>query len=118
MKTPSVKTLSKVFDNPKVAKKIMCMSRSELLQTDAGKARYSECYNAPKTYDLRMHSLNAIDSGLHGVESAESINGEFAEYLNTGETYAPTLIYWRGNYRVQSLGDFIETMQRNNIEFK
>lgn len=118
MKSPSVKTLSKVFDNPKRAKQILCMSRSELLQTEGGKARDAECWHAPKTYDLRMHALNAIDAGLHGVESAESVNGEYAEYLNTGDTYAPTLIYWRGNYRVQSLGDFIETMQRNNVGFK
>ena len=118
MKTPSVKTLSIVFDNPKLAKNILCMSRSELLKTEAGKERNSECWNPPKTYDLRMHALASIDQGLHGVESAESVNGEYMNYLHTGKTYAPTLIYWRGKYRVQSVGDFIETMQRNRMEFK
>lgn len=118
MKTPSIKTLSAVFTDVKQAKKILQMTRNELLQTEAGKARDLECYNPPKTYDLRMTVLNAIEQGLHGVESVESNNGEYADYLNSGDSYKATLIYWKGTYRVQSLGDFIETMQRQGVKFK
>lgn len=114
---PSIKTLSKVFSDPKKARAIFEMSRTQLLETTAGDARDKECYHAPKTYDLRLHVLNACDSGLHGVEAVQSAGGEYADYLNTGDTYAPTVIYWRGRYRVQSLGDFVETMQRQGVQF-
>jgi hypothetical protein len=121
MNTPSIKTLSMVFADPKQAKKILLMSRKELLQTEAGKARDLECYNPPKTYDLRLTVLDSIEPGLYGFEGIECTNqdafDEWASYLNTGDSYAPTIIYWRGRYRVQSIGDFIETMARQGTHF-
>lgn len=117
MRLPSVKTLSEVFNDAKQARKIMEMPRAELSTTDAGARRLRECFHPPKTYDLRLHVLNSIEFGLHGVESIESTGGEYADYLNTGDTYAPTLIYWRGKYRVQSIGDFVETMERQGVRF-
>lgn len=112
MNLPSIKTLSAVFDNPKAARAILEMTRTQLEQTEAGAARVRACYHPPKTYDVRMHCLNAADPGLHGVESMQSKNGRHADYLNTGDLYAPTVIYWAGRYRVQSVGDFIETQER------
>lgn len=116
-RTPSVKALREVFQhNARAAKKILRMSRAELLQTDAGAARYRECFNPPATWDLRMHALNALDSGLFGIEHCETEHTrEFASYLNAGDTYNPTVIYWRGRYRVQCLGDFIE---RAHVKFR
>lgn len=114
---PSIKTLSAVFTDARQARAILEMTRAQLLQLPAGSARFAQCYNAPKTYDVRMHCLNAIESGLYGLESMESTGGEYAEYLNAGDTYAPTLIYWRGAYRVQSVGDFVETMERQSVRF-
>ena len=112
---PSIKTLSAVFSDPAAARAVFEMSRAELLAHPAGADRDRECSRAPETWDLRMHVLNSLDSGLYGIESIETAardNGysanEYAEYLNTGDSYAPTVIYWRGNYRVQSIGDFIE----------
>lgn len=119
MKTPSIEKLRLVFgDNAKQAKEIFKMNKFQLIETPAGKARYQECYNPPAMYDLRMHCLNALESGLYGVESCESVGGWYADYLNTGDSYNPTVIYWRGNYRVQSVGDFIEIMQRRGVKFK
>lgn len=115
MKTPSIKTLSLVFDNPSEAKRVLQMTRIELDGHPVGAARNNECYNRPKTYDVRLTVLNSLDTGLYGVESIESTHGEYAEYLNTGDCYIPTLIYWRGNYRVQSIGDFIENNQAKFI---
>jgi len=106
-----------VFDDAKQARAILKMPHAELSVHPAGLARIRECLNPPKWWDVRMHVLNSIDPGLYGVESAQSVSGEHAEYLNTGDTYAPTLIYWRGFYRVQSLGDFIETMERQGVRF-
>lgn len=117
MRLPSIKTLSQVFNDPKQARAILEMSRAQLLALPAGAARARECLNPPKTYDVRMHCLNAIDAGLHGLESVRSRTDEYAGYLNTGDSYAPTLIYWRGVYRVQSVGNFVETMARAGVHF-
>ncbi|MDP2262664.1 MAG: hypothetical protein Q8K24_05845 [Hydrogenophaga sp.] len=115
---PSIKTLSRVFENPKAAKRILSASKAELLRMEAASNRVSECLNLPKVYDVRLTCLNAIDSGLHGVEPMESTAGEYAHYLNAGDSYTDTVIYWRGNYRVQSVGDFVETMERQGVRFK
>ena len=119
MRKPSVKTLRWCFDDPAAARRIFEMSRAELLETTAGAARDRECYNAPETWDIRMHVLNAA-GGFHGLESLETerqSNGysadECAEYLNSGDSYAPTVIYWRGKYRVQDIGTFIERSRIN-----
>lgn len=117
MKLPSIKTLSQVFDNPKQARAVLEMTHEQLRAHPAGSARITECYHAPKWYDVRMHVLDSLDNGLYGLESIQSTNGEYADYLNAGDTYNPTVIYWRGSYRVQSIGDFIETMQRQSINF-
>lgn len=70
-RTPSAFSLAAVFgENAKQAKRVLMMSRADLADTDAGRARIAECYNPPKTYDVRMHVLNALDDGLHGVGAA------------------------------------------------
>lgn len=113
---PSIRTLSQVFSDPKQARAILEMNRAQLEALPAGAARVQECYHAPTTPDVRLHCLAACGE-LHGVEGVQSQNGEWADYLNAGDTYAPTLIRWRGRYRVQSLGDFIETMERQHVNF-
>lgn len=118
MNTPGVKTLSRVFDNPREAKRILTMRHAALQLHPVGAARIAECHYMPAWNDVRLTVLNSIDPGLYGVESCETVNGEYCDYLNTGDTYAPTVIFWRGAYRVQSLGDFIETMERNSVKFK
>lgn len=117
MLLPSIKTLARVFENPKHARAIFEMSHEELAAHPIGRARIAECYNAPKWNDVRMHVLNTLDSGLFGLEAIQTNSGEYADYINTGDTYADTVIYWRGAYRVQSIGDFIETMERQNVNF-
>lgn len=116
-KTPSIKKLSLVFSEPTKAKEVMRMTRQQLMETEAGQWRINNCLNPPANYDLRLTVLNALDSAVFGVESIKSEKGEYASYINTGDFYNPTVIYWRGNYRVQSLGDFIETMEKQGIMF-
>lgn len=107
---PSIATLRRVDESrAEEMRRVFCMTRAELAKTPAGARRIAECYNPPKTWDIRLTALNDA-AGLHGVESVEHVSGDFASYLNTGETYAETVIYWRGRYRVQSLGDFVETV--------
>lgn len=111
IRRPSVKTLGLVFDNPTEARRILGLSRGELRQHPAGAARHGECHTPPTTEDIRMHVLNSLDPGLHGVEAFKLKRG-WVDYLNTGETYAATLIRHDGRYRVQSVGDFIERQER------
>lgn len=115
---PSIKTLSQVFDDPKQARAIFDMGHAELSEHPAGRARIAECWHHPKWWDVRLSVLNSIDNSMHGIESIECTDGEYASYLNTGDSYAPTVIYWRGAYRVQSVGNFIETMERSHVRFK
>lgn len=111
MRLPSIKTLSQVFEDPKRARQILEMTRAQLLELDVCIARERECYHPPKTSELRLTALNSLESGLHGVEYGTVKERNFT-YLNTGDTYAATVIYFDTNYRVQSLGDFIEIQER------
>ena len=107
MITPSIKKLTQVFgDNAKQAKAVLLMTRKELEETPAGAARIAECYRPPQTWDLRMTVLNEL-AGTHGVEAFETSAG-WCEYLNAGDTYAATLVRFKGNYRVTCWGDIAE----------
>lgn len=104
---PSVRSLRAVFgDNAKRARAILEMSRAELEALPAGAARVAECYHPPATSDIRMECLDAL-AGTHGVEAFETRRG-WCEYLNAGDTYAPTLVRYRGRYRVTCWGDIAE----------
>lgn len=117
MRLPSVKTLSTIFgDKAKEARRLLEVDTREI-QTDAALELRRQCYNPPAKYMVRFVSLDVLGE-FHGVESIEFTNGEFADYLNAGDTYEPTLIYWRGAYRVQSMGDFVETMERRGLNAK
>lgn len=105
---PSVRTLRAVFgENAKKARAILEMSRVELEALPEGAARIQECFNSPHTSDLRMTCLNAL-AGTHGVEGFHTKRGEWVEYLNAGDAYAPTLVNYRGRYRVACWGDIVE----------
>ena len=109
--TPSVKKLREIFgDNAAAAKQILQMTRAQLLQLPAGAARERECYHPPRTWDIRMECLNEI-GGFYGVEGIDAtFRGKrvWMEYLNAGDTYAPTLVRFNGRYRVSSWGDIVE----------
>lgn len=121
MTTPSTQELSKVFSNPKAAEKILQMNYDELIQTETGKARLKACrsvspINRPKDYDLILEELNASEPKFYGVEPIELPDGDFAMHLNVGGTYDLTLIYCDNEFRVQSMGDFIEEYESNHPE--
>lgn len=104
---PSVKTLREVFgDNAKQARAVLEMSLADLLQTVDGAARVAECYHMPATSDIRMHVLDTL-AGTHGVEWIDTRHGGCA-FLNAGDPYVATLVYFRGRYRVTTWGDIAE----------
>jgi hypothetical protein len=112
---PSVKTLTQVFgENAKLARKTLEMTDQGLRQIIEAQDLLRECFNLPATEHVRMHVLNKL-AETHGVESVEVCverrygdPDNYAEFLNTGEMYAATLILYRGRYRVQDLGTFLE----------
>lgn len=97
-------------------RRIFKMSHAELSAVPAARGYSRACHNAPPWYLVRLEALNAAGR-FHGIESADSTAGEFASFLNAGDSYAPTVIYWRGAYRVQCIGDFVETLERRGIRF-
>lgn len=108
MRKPSVKTLSLAFgDKAREARQLFEANRKTILQNPAARAREDQAFNPLPSYVLRLEALNSL-GGFHGVEACETERGEYADNLNAGEMYAPTVIRWRGVYRVQSLGDFLE----------
>lgn len=118
MRLPSIKTLSQIFgDEAKQARFILEVDNTRLITGKAVDDLRWNSYGRQRKRTIRLTALNELGD-FHGIESAESTNGEYAEYLNAGDSYALTLIYWRGNYRVQSIGDFVETMERQRVYFK
>lgn len=108
MTLPSIKTLRQVFgDKAREARSILEMRRAQLEALPAGAARVAECHHAPSTADIRMHCLDALGASS-GVESFELRDGSHCDYLNTGDTYTPTLLRVRTRYRVACWGDIAE----------
>lgn len=109
MRLPSIRTLRAVFaDKAPEARRILQMDRAQLVELPAGAARVRECYHPPTTGDIRFHCLDALDAGTFGIEAFRTKRGEWCTYLNTGDTYAPTLLRFRGRYRVSTWGDIAE----------
>jgi hypothetical protein len=78
------------------------------------------CYHAPKTSELVMMGLDELIDGF-GVDLLTE-EGEpsplpseipkLAEYINTGDTYNPTIIYYKGKFSLGTMGDWVEAMER------
>lgn len=80
----------------------------------------TSCYHFPRRKEIKMEALNELLQCC-GVE-AISVEGEFidsyhrdivATYLNTGDTYSPTILYDNRNsvFKLTSWGDFYESLQ-------
>lgn len=115
---PSIKTLSKAFppDVARQARKVLEMSHAELSVHPVGSSRISECYHHPKWYDVRMTILNSV-CGTYGVEGFQDSKGNWLTYLNNGDTYTPTILYWKGKYIVSTWGDIVEQEERRGNVF-
>lgn len=84
----------------------------------------NSCYNPLPAKDCKLSALNEL-LGMFGVEAVRDENtwdryyGDVvAEYLNTGDSYAATLVldHQRGKWLLTSWGDFVETMENADAE--
>jgi hypothetical protein len=64
---------------------------------------------------LELTEERFSDLGTFGTEGDCEANGEDhhdIQYLNAGDTYDLTVVYWRGRFRATTWGDCIESAQR------
>jgi hypothetical protein len=112
MNSPSINTLENVFPGKgKELRKVLEMSRDELILHPAGAKRYLDCYHPPTTEDLRLCVLDSV-AETYGVEYISSEGDDYNsfssyEYLNVGDSYSNTIVYdlCTKRYKVACLGD-------------
>lgn len=112
-RVPSVKTLHPVFGD-------RSQEARDLLKEDRNPEDYKsvkqwikQCHHKPRKTELLMEALNEV-AGTCGVEPIwleDDITWPTFDYLNTGDSYATTLIFNRVDMTVQvtSVGDLMET---------
>jgi hypothetical protein len=69
------------------------------------------CYNSPRASEVKLCALDEL-LRTHGVEALSTEDAHCAaEYLNTGCTYATTILldHVHGRWRLTSWGDFYES---------
>lgn len=67
-----------------------------------------QCYHRPTQHELIAEALNVV-LDTAGVEAAFT-EGElrpYLEWLNVGDPYVPTLVYYRDKWRVGCYGDYV-----------
>lgn len=73
-------------------------------------------YNKKEDWELKIHAIDAI-MDTFGVETLIDGDKAIASYVNTGDTYTPTVLYDHENeeFLVTSWDDFYEQWQSENI---
>jgi hypothetical protein len=111
MNLPSIKTLERAFPGKGRELRRLLESPAAVRAHPAAIARDRECYNSPALHDLRLHALDAVAEtcGVEYVAPGHNARSPGFEYLNTGDTYCPTIIRLNsGRYIVSSWGDIVE----------
>ncbi len=70
----------------------------------------TQCFHPPSRGEKVMLALNEVLDcyGVEYVPQGRNSRSPAFEYLNTGDTYALTLVRFAGTYRVSSWGDIVE----------
>jgi hypothetical protein len=74
--------------------------------------RINACYHRPSLHEIKMNLLDEL-LGSYGVEFINLEPGNYSwpkgiEYLNMGDTYTPTIIYYNNRYSIGCWGDYLE----------
>ena len=78
------------------------------------------CYNMPLAQERRMAAIDEV-LGTHGVEAVFRADAGVSEsplftYCNAGDTYAATVVRYRGGtYAVACWGDIVESLERRGV---
>lgn len=114
---PSKKALIDVLNiTPEQADTVRGLIRGEIRTRDAERfprsnAHFARCHHEPRRLDRILACLDEC-LGTHGVEILGDVRtyGPPAEYLNTGDTYSPTILFDRiaDNFKLTSWGDWFE----------
>ena len=108
---PSTKALDRAFPGKGRAMRALLSSADAVYAHPATLALQRECYHAPTLAHCRMVALDAVAEtyGIEHVRQGHNARSPAFDYLNTGETYALTLVrYSDGRYRVASFGGIVE----------
>ncbi len=79
----------------------------------------SRCYSPPKRHHMLMTALNSLLK-THGVEYIGDVHmtdGPPVQYLNTGDTYAATLVWYRDTFKfkVQGYDEAVEWCEKRGL---
>jgi hypothetical protein len=87
------------------------------LQVPAAQRLNEQCYNPPGRHYLTMTALDALlgTCGVEYIGEVHMTDGPPMEYLNTGDSYAPTLVWFRNSRRfhVRCWADCVKYAERN-----
>ncbi len=111
MNLPSIKTLDRAFPGKGRELRKLLESPAAVRAHPAAVRRARECYTPPALHDLRLHALDAVAEtyGVEYVAPGHNARSPGFEYLNTGNSYAATIIRFdSGRYAVTSWGDIVE----------
>lgn len=118
LRFPSIKTLSRIastVEQAKAARLAFDMHvHHELAELPGARELVRYSWREPGTERLRLAALNHA-LGMHGIESMR-VGNQYAQYLNSGDCYNETVIFYNGRYRVQTVADFVEAMERRGIK--
>lgn len=126
MNLPSVKTLETLTSRycraeskagAKQLRRILEIRTREALETALDSEEYPvtrkwyySCYNPMALQTAKLSMADEV-LGTYGVEYIRSGKGAKSpgvEYCNTGDSYAPTLMWTRGRYIVSDWGSIVE----------
>lgn len=116
MSTPNPAFEQRVRDTwPELADQVLAIirgTRAHAVTYTSADARDRASYHPHATYVLKLEALNEV-LDLHGVEyvpAGRDAKSPAFEYLNTGDSYARTIVYFpdRQTWRVTSWGDIVE----------
>lgn len=107
---PSIKTLETAFPGKGAELRLALESIAYCDSLPCVQSHIKSCNHKPDVHQRRLIALDHI-AETFGVEYQEAGQGKKSpefEYLNTGDTYTPTIIRVNGSYRVGSWGDLVE----------
>jgi hypothetical protein len=108
---PSIKTLDRAFPGKGKALRALLESAKLVREHPAAIERERTAYHPHALATLRMEALNSTAEcyGVEYVPRGANARSHGFEYLNTGETYAPTIVRFdNGRYAVSDIGSIIE----------